>query len=113
MKTCPNCGGKVKSGNVFCSKTCSEVNKHKRKEQEVVELKKEIVALKRRIKEQDNLWENLIGDVEASGVSPSHIRWWKTKLVKKHNFDNENRMLGWLSDVATVLETYDEARNSQ
>jgi len=113
MKICPNCGGKVKYGNTFCGKQCSDINKLQVKKQEVIDLKKEVASLKQRITEQDNLWENLVGDLADDDiVSPAHIRWWTRKLAIEHNISNENKMLGWLGEVADILDTYKDVKYS-
>jgi len=112
-KVCPNCGGNVKYGNTFCGQQCSDANKLKVKKQEVIDLKKEVASLKQRITEQDNLWENLVGDLADDDiVSPAHIRLWTRKLVAEYNISNKNKMLGWLGEVADILDTYKNVKYS-
>jgi len=111
---CPNCGKVIKSNIKYCGKPCHDVIRLKAKAKEIAALKTEILSLKRRITEQDNLWENLVGDLADDNiVSPAYIRWWSQKLATKHNISNENKMLGWLSDVASIIETYGQAKNIQ
>jgi len=110
---CSMCGEKVRSGNKFCSKQCSDTHKLQEKMKEVIDLKKEIASLKQRIAEQDNLWENMIGDVIEDSISPAHIRWWTNKLITDYNICNENKMLGWLGGVADILDVYTHAKNSK